>query len=667
MNSKTTARFAGFAAGAAMVLGFAGPVGAQTIAELQAQIAALMAQLQALSGGSSVSATITSDLTVGSTGSQVVALQNALVSQGYLVMPAGVAPGYFGALTKAAVSKWQAAMSLPATGYFGPLSRAKFAGTSTGGTTGGTTTGGTVGGVTGTITTPGMEGDITVTSAPVSNSTAYEGDSMVTLLSFKVEASGSDMAVQRVRVDLGTSNTLYRDVLSKIYLVDDSGKTLAAADLNNSTVVRNANDEYEITLTGFSTVVSKGKTRTYSLKADVQESIDSADQGSHTVTLSENGVRAIDGAGIDAFDPTNDTDVTKAITYDDTLSESASLLVSTNSSTPDNREVIAASGSSENEADKVVLLVFDIKAEKDDVEITDIQNFVVTAVSGGATAATASTTYLYAGNGTSGSIIGTDAVTGSDADFNDISYTIPANTTKTFTLAADIRSANANQTTFDVSFTGNTTNVVAENSDGDTVSTVSGSAAANNTLARNVGPEFTLISKNITYGGAPGFSGATTTAKADFVVRIKAIGSAVEFGDTASTTFPIVGQGSVTAGTSTVIYRGGASVSSAGSSFANNLTFVSSSTAITVPSGVTATGVTGSWSLAEGNSIDIPVSYIFEGRSRHQGTTTLELITTGAYSVGLERLNWVTSLTGRQSSTFMSGDNDWRTSEISMP
>ncbi len=663
MNSKTTARFAGFAAGAAMVLGFAGPVGAQTIAELQAQIAALMAQLQALSGGSSVSATITSDLTVGSTGSQVVALQNALVSQGHLMMPAGVAPGYFGALTKAAVSKWQAAMGLPATGYFGPLSRAKFAGTPTTGTP---TTGTPVVGVTEVITTPGMEGDITVTSAPVSNSTVYEGDKMITLLSMKVEASGSDMAVQRVRVDLGTSNTLYRDVISKIYLVDDAGKTLASADLNNSTVVRNAGDEYEITLTGFSSVVAKGKTRIYSLKADVQGSIDAADLTSYTIALSENGVRAIDGAGIDAFDPTADTDVTKAITFSADLAESASLLVSTNSATPDTREIVAASGSSENEADKVVLLVFDIKAEKDDVELTDLQNFVVTAVSGATTAATASTTYLYVGNGTSGTLLGTDAVTGSDADFNDISYTIPANTTKTFTLAADIRSAGATQATFDVAFTGNTTNVVGENTDGDTVSTVSGSAAANNTLVRNVGPEFTLISKNITYGGAPGFSGATTTAKADFVVRIKAVGSAVEFGDTASTTRPFISQGSATAGTSTVIYRGGASVSSAGAAFADNLTFVSSSTAITVPSGVTAAG-TNSWSLAEGNSVDIPLSYIFEGRSRHQGTTTLQQITTGAYSVALERVNWTTSATGPTSSTFMAGLSAWRTSETTMP
>lgn len=67
----------------------------------------------------------TQDLTIGSTGSEVVALQQQLVAKGYLVMPAGTAYGYFGNLTKVALANWQAANGIsPALGYFGPLSRA---------------------------------------------------------------------------------------------------------------------------------------------------------------------------------------------------------------------------------------------------------------------------------------------------------------------------------------------------------------------------------------------------------------------------------------------------------------------------------------------------------------------------------------------------------------
>lgn len=122
---------------------------AQTSADLQAQIAALLAQIQALQGqlaggGSSAPATtFTADLTLGSTGSDVTALQTWLVSKGYLTMPAGVAMGYFGNLTKSAVAKYQAAKGIsPAAGYFGPKTRASVnaeAGPSTG--TGSTPTG----------------------------------------------------------------------------------------------------------------------------------------------------------------------------------------------------------------------------------------------------------------------------------------------------------------------------------------------------------------------------------------------------------------------------------------------------------------------------------------------------------------------------------------------
>ncbi|MEK7176981.1 MAG: IPT/TIG domain-containing protein [Patescibacteria group bacterium] len=67
----------------------------------------------------------TSNLTVGSRGVEVSALQQILVSEGYLVMPTGVSYGYFGPLTKSAVAMWQSANGvLPTLGYFGPISRA---------------------------------------------------------------------------------------------------------------------------------------------------------------------------------------------------------------------------------------------------------------------------------------------------------------------------------------------------------------------------------------------------------------------------------------------------------------------------------------------------------------------------------------------------------------
>ncbi len=66
------------------------------------------------------------NLTVGGTGIDVEMLQKWLESSGYLKMPAGVAKGYFGGITQAALIKFQLAQGIvPPVGYFGPTTRAK--------------------------------------------------------------------------------------------------------------------------------------------------------------------------------------------------------------------------------------------------------------------------------------------------------------------------------------------------------------------------------------------------------------------------------------------------------------------------------------------------------------------------------------------------------------
>jgi LPXTG-site transpeptidase (sortase) family protein len=64
-------------------------------------------------------------LSVGDTGTDVSALQTALEQRGFLTMPPDVATGYFGTLTSAAVSAYQASVGLPAIGVFGPSTRAE--------------------------------------------------------------------------------------------------------------------------------------------------------------------------------------------------------------------------------------------------------------------------------------------------------------------------------------------------------------------------------------------------------------------------------------------------------------------------------------------------------------------------------------------------------------
>jgi len=117
-----------------------GLAGAVTIAELQAKINELLAQLQMLQGQPSdtggipaacIGITFTRNLAVGSTGSDVKCLQalmNTSASTQVALSGAG-SPGmetsYFGSLTLAAVKKYQAQQGWTPANQVGPLTRAK--------------------------------------------------------------------------------------------------------------------------------------------------------------------------------------------------------------------------------------------------------------------------------------------------------------------------------------------------------------------------------------------------------------------------------------------------------------------------------------------------------------------------------------------------------------
>lgn len=639
------------------------PVSAQTTAELTAQInslLAMIAQLQAQIGGTTTvgGTTFTTDLTVGSKGSEVTALQTWLVSKGFLTMPAGVAMGYFGSLTKSALAAYQTSVGItPAVGYFGPITRAKVnAMASTGGTTtGGTTTGGTTTGGTTGITTPGAEGTISVTESSAGTvSTVYEGDDMAPILGIKVEATGSDMSVQRMKFDLdqvtgGSDTKFYNAIYKKLY-VTEGGNVLASIDLNSSTVTKDGSD-YFVTVAGFNSIIPKGSSKTYLIKADLFEAIDSGDYNTTTKTYtlalaSSNPVRAVDGAGIDQYGGSSSIAATPTISAD--LTDSATLTLSLNSSTPKKSDVVCTGGSSENECDKLTVLVFDMKAEKDNVKITDLNVAVAKSGTGGATAST--TMYLY-----DGSTELSSATVGSlnTAVFSDFDYTISKDTTKTLTVKVDIRGANSTKSNFTAS--ASSTGVTDENSKGDAV-TDSGTATGNQVGVLNVGPEFSLVSKTITTSGVPQNNNGTTelstsTVTATFNIKVKAVGAALEFGTNQATTSPLV-----SSSTAFTIYRDG----SADATLSSNAT----STSITFPSTCTTASMTNSCALAEGSEVTVPVSFQVQGRK-----TAGPVFTAGLYSVGIAQLNWFApaSVAGVQTTTFMSGEADWRTSDVSFP
>lgn len=635
----------------------------QIIAALLAN-PALLQQLQAMLGGSTAApaaSSFTRDLTVGSTGDDVKALQVFLNTHGAVIAATGAgSPGmesmYFGGLTKAALAKWQAANAIaPAAGYFGPKTRAAISAmgpVAPGPVTPGTTPTG--------ITTPGVEGTLVVNQSSAGiNSTVYEGDTMAPILGIEVEAKNSDLLVQRIKLDLGTTTKIYNKIYRTLYITE-GGKTLAEVDLNSSTVTKESG-RYYVTITGFDLLVPKNSKKVIVVKADANTSIDSLDRSAGDSTLAwgirleTNGVRAIDGAGVNQYAGT--TSVGKSITISQELAETATLDLSISASSPKAADDVAPDGASSNELDKLTLLAFDLRAKKDDVTVTDLVAQVSKVSTGGATAST--TAYLFDGET---ELDNATVASNNTVTFSDIDYVIPKDSTKTLTLKFDIR--NANGATSTISATTTASGFTAENSRGDTV-TVSGSATGENHTVRNIGPVFTLLSKSITTAGVPQTNAptnqSTSTLTATFTVRMKAVGGDIMFGGAGSTTALFANNAAAdTNGThSWVMYFN----STASSSLTNSVAATTTDYAVSSGSGIVDNG-SATFTLQENATVDITVSHSFQGRMGHVSGGPMPL-QAGSYSIGLERINWVNA--GIKASTFMSGKTDWRTTGVSFP
>ena len=584
--------------------------------------------------GSVATASFTKDLTVGSSGAEVSALQNALK-----VSPA---TGYFGSITKAAVVAYQKANGLPATGFVGPLTRAVLNKASGSMTNVPSSTGTTP------VVNSGVEGTVTVDKASISNSTVYEGDTMHAVLGIKLQAKLSDINIQRVKLDLGSNTSIYTKVFKTMYLTDDAGRVLAQADLNSNTVVKDSG-EYYLTLGGFSYNVAKDSTKYLWVKADAYSSIKSADLTTRTITLPSDGVRGIDGAGIDQYGPV--TAFSQNISLSTSLTDSATLDASVNSANFKAADVVASNGANNDELDQLPLLAFDLRANKADVKVTDI----TVSISSTANHATATTAYLYDG----ATLIQSESVNGGVAVFNDIDNVLVAkDATKTLTVKADIRSADATPDTFVATIS----SITAENLQGTTV-TASGSPAGQNMVVRNIGPVFALVgtptmtrttvSSNDTSGVA------TSTASANFTVNITAVGGDITFGSTASTT-TLFGtadtngsNGATTTTTWLSVYKNGAS---AGALSANSAIGTNAIVSYSVPSsGVTTSGQ--NFTLAKNNSVQIPVTVQFtvSGASANQ------------YAVQINGFRWYNSTVGYANSTSMTDKTEWRTPTVSLP
>lgn len=291
------------------------PVQAQTtndvIAGLLAQIASLQAQIAALTGGQvGQSFTFTRDLTVGSTGEDVRQLQIFLNNQGYAVATSGAGSRgnestYFGALTRAALARYQAAQGIsPAAGYFGPITRANVNAKLV-------------------VTVPPQNGDNrpglsggagSVDSydlvSGINNEEVGEGQDDVEVLGLEIEADdGSDLEIMAVRLsfDEGTANDDFEDYASEVSIwidgeefarvdadeFDDDNNWTSTISLDRGAIIeRGETVELIVAVSGLNNIDSDNEGDTWTVDVtqlrfrDAQNSVISENPGTNSRTFS---------------------------------------------------------------------------------------------------------------------------------------------------------------------------------------------------------------------------------------------------------------------------------------------------------------------------------------------------------------------------------------------
>jgi len=413
----------------------------------------------------SASVTFSRDLTIGSTGADVTALQNWLISKSFAI--AAGATGYFGAQTQAALAKYQAANGIsPAAGYFGPITRAKVnaGGSTSGGTGTGTGTGSNGGGLS------GGEADLSDFDLVAEDSSGDEGEEMVELATAEFDVDDADARVERVELTFdAASSTLDQkpwQYFDTIYVMVD-GDEIADVDASDKDEWDETTDDvYVISISGLDYDVDEGDMASMTFAADIAGSIDESDLNqSFDIYVDDEGIRAVDGDGIQQYigDDSDEVD------FDFNQEDNGDLSIKSSSEDPDSAILVA---SDTDESDDYSVFVFDIKNDGDaDSVITDITLRAATTTAT-LTNMVRTATLVVDGDEYDGDInFSTGAI-----DFEDIDLEIAADDKTQFELMVTLKEDALSGT---VTFSVANADVDAEGVDSGDDTTVGGSATSN--------------------------------------------------------------------------------------------------------------------------------------------------------------------------------------------
>lgn len=411
------------------------------------------------------------DLTVGSSGTDVTALQAFLITQGFTVS-AG-ATGYFGSQTKAALGAYQAAHGIaPASGYFGPVTRASVNAAQAPSTP-------TVPSTPATPSTglSGGEADLRSFKLKGEQSTGNEGDQGVEVATASFDVRNGDIRIERVDLvasstnpSLSTQPWKYFDRVSVLA----NGKTVLSEDVDSkSDWSETSKGVYRLSLTGLSSVVRKGDEAELTFAFDIKNSIDSANQDqSFAFSIEDRGIRAVDAKGIQQYAGKSGSSVSFGFASE----ENGDLSLQSNQKDPD-ASILVADDKRESKAYNT--FVFDLKnGDKADALVTDLTVRVTDLGTGvSATDVLRRATLAVGGTTYRGDIQGTTIV------FKDMKARVKGDAKQSFSLSTTLK---GNATSTPIRFAVAAADIEAEGASSGDSSKISGSRqSALHTVARS--------------------------------------------------------------------------------------------------------------------------------------------------------------------------------------
>jgi peptidoglycan hydrolase-like protein with peptidoglycan-binding domain len=480
--SKLTVAFVAIA----MMFAAIAPVAqAQTAEELQAQIAQLMATINALQsqvgqGGTSVASGIcpytwTRSLSQGTTGDDVMKLQQFLNADEETRVSAsgagsvGAETMYYGPATAAAVSKFQVkyradilsplALVNP-TGFFGPSSIAKANSLC----------------ASAPVTTPTDPVDEDEDDAPTTGGPLQGGEADIkveiltdgpqeiglgkaeTVLEFEVEATDGDVSINRVDFTFASTTGVVRPWLyfDEVNLLVN-GTEVASLSRSSDFTDLGGSTGYRARFSGLNLIIREDDTADVALELVAKDSLGGTRvNDTFTVSSANDGMRFVDSTGVTE---TGGAVANSLISFDDTFGD-GEINVTVSDKSPENATIVL---NEKTRTNGVAVVVVEVEAEDDDMEVTD---FWVTIYNGGQPIGTVvNRARLFAGN----TLLGTKAVTGSGQSevvkFDKVDLMIDEDDMEEFRVELDFNRGDSALTSSltPSTFTVGSTTVVAEN------------------------------------------------------------------------------------------------------------------------------------------------------------------------------------------------------------